>query len=686
MRNLIKKINSINTPWINDINLIIIDNEQLNELFVNSVNYKNQNDIQIIDIKEFNNKQKIILSIFINNYIGTNPVISKYNIYDELIPKKINILDFQPIFRGFYVGLELLKSNLNKFDYQNILNIGVLPTLLESYLNISTINFSNIDFLKILSSKEDNYKLYQNMIDKLLKQYNIRLIDVKKFYNNLDDLFKLKTLQNKYDLIIFDIYKNFDDNISEDFLNTINIRYLSAILNAKYIIFQFVFAINKLNKDGDLIMFLPGSNHVIYQQLISIMGHLFEKIELCNIEIDYSYRYFVICKKFNQNNLLIDQLTKKFNIIPDNILISIYDDKFKILDINFETLLIEKFNYINNKINFINKYFHNQQFIKKLNYDIHYQQLTNTIKWLEHTIDPIKINYEIQSELFDYKTNLIDKLLIIKKTEFTLKKNNYKLNIFNKKISKEEFINLLPIMTYLDFENMIIYDNIYTKTNYISVINHKKIYDKMPDINFKNINLSIIEILSNVEKSNLENSILLYCKDELNFMKLLKYFNINELTYIEWESYLNNKTNIFKNYPKNLIIQFNINLLSPLLLSLIYSYSIIYENGKIIKSRFDNYIYIYFNNPKSEDKISHFNLLEKISINDENILLSTINENFLYEFNSILNIIYVKHLVNILRYKYFIIDENYINLFKLKMRKDRIIHKYTKQIIELIYL
>jgi hypothetical protein len=296
------------------------------------------------------------------------------------------------------------------------------------------------------------------------------------------------------------------------------------------------------------------------------MSHLFEKIELCHIDIDYSYRYFVICKKFNQYNLLIDQLTKKFNIIQDNILISIYDDKFKILDINFENLLIQKFNYINSKINFINKYFHNQQLIKKLNYDIHYQQLTNTIKWLENIIDPIKINYDIQSELFEYKANLIDKLLIIKKTEFTLKKNDYKLNIFNKKILKEEFINLLPIMTYLDFENMIIYDNIYTKTNYISVINHKKIYDKMPDINFKNINLSIIEILSNVEKSNLENSNLVYCKDELNYMKLLKYLNINELTYIEWESYLNNKTNIFKNISKNLIIQFNINLLSPLLL------------------------------------------------------------------------------------------------------------------------
>ena len=130
------------------------------------------------------------------------------------------------------------------------------------------------------------------------------------------------------------------DNIQQN----INQRYLLSVLDSKYILFQVIFAINKLNTNGDLILLLSGSNHIIYQQLITILATLFEEILLINSEIDYSYRYFAICKGFKPNIKLIKELTQ--NISDNMILINLFDSSNQILDINFEKYLQLKFNKI----------------------------------------------------------------------------------------------------------------------------------------------------------------------------------------------------------------------------------------------------------------------------------------------------------------------------------------------------
>ena len=62
---------------------IILD--ELIELIYTNDRYIIQNNTIIKDIKDYNDKQKVILLMFINKYININPLISIYNKYSFLL-------------------------------------------------------------------------------------------------------------------------------------------------------------------------------------------------------------------------------------------------------------------------------------------------------------------------------------------------------------------------------------------------------------------------------------------------------------------------------------------------------------------------------------------------------------------------------------------------------------------------
>ncbi|MFM7985121.1 MAG: hypothetical protein ACKPKO_37965, partial [Candidatus Fonsibacter sp.] len=88
----------------------------------------------------------------------------------------------------------------------------------------------------------------------------------------------------------------------------INIRYLTAIVHTKYIFRQIILGLTKLNENGDMIILIHGSNHLVYQQIITLLASLFDELILINSDMDFSWRYFIVCKNYKPKQNIIDQL------------------------------------------------------------------------------------------------------------------------------------------------------------------------------------------------------------------------------------------------------------------------------------------------------------------------------------------------------------------------------------------
>jgi len=322
MNNLIKKINTIHNININ-INKTFVDLDKIIDIIIGM----EQNFLLINDIKEFNDKQKVILTIFINKYVHLYPIVSVSNMYMKTLKKNIHPLNYVNIFRGFFIATNIIKSCNCKILSNNILQVGILPTFIEAISKLTPINTDSVrlDFIKIKpTNNKSNIDIYDELISKFKIRYN--LID------NLTNLYSMdmndikSQIDIKYDLIIFDTYKNISENYLSNIQSNINQRLLTAILDSRYILFQIILGLNILNPKGDLILLFPGSNNIIYQQIITILATVFEEIQLINLEIDYSYRYFVCAKNYTPISAVINQLDKLSNINlinTDKILISI---------------------------------------------------------------------------------------------------------------------------------------------------------------------------------------------------------------------------------------------------------------------------------------------------------------------------------------------------------------------------
>jgi hypothetical protein len=602
MNNLIKKINY--TKLDITLEYIYINIHDLINLILSNPLLKEQNKKNINDIKEYNDRQKIILNIFINEYSNLYQIVSKYNKYISIESKSINLLNEKPIFRGFYNASNIIKlseCDLNK----NILQIGILPTFIESIYRL-TNSYTNLNFIRIKSFKKpSNQILYDSLINKF-KNYN--LIDINNFYYT--DIQKLinNPLLTKYDVIIFDTYKNMYNKPIEIEHTNINLRYILSIIDSKYILLQIIFALNKLNNEGTLILLLPGYNHIIYQQFITILGTLFNEILLVNCDFDYSYRYFLICKNFKPDDKLINELTKNIN---NDILINILNRDQKILDINFSTILDSKFNKIYNNISIIENIYNNKYLINKI-YDNHYNnQLNNTNKWLKLIFNKKDLNKEIKITLSKIKDNILIKLQDkLKLEEFKLEKlDEYTLNFIGENIDTVLFSKIIHYINYFILENIVVFNNNFNYETYKTLYNK---FNKTNDINL-----------------------------------IIDTYNLNDPLYLEYSLDIN----IFDNIKNQLIIKFDLYMMSPLFLSILYILTIIYKFSYIIRLDY-NFYYLGINNKKIDltDIIELYNLNKQNINKDYQIII--FNENFIEQINKIFSKLFLDQFINIIRYKF----------------------------------
>lgn len=628
------------------INLVLTDNYYI------KINTKN-----IIYIKDYNAKEKLIIDMFINNFIYFNLVRSKYNkyIYYKIIKlKNTNLINYQPIFSAFYIGIDILyRSNMNR-HYKNILQIGILPSYLEGYIKYSNIskiiekssnnlNDLNMSFLKINSKKYEsklNNVLYEQLTTKFSNKY--------KFVNKytIDTNFSNDIIKNHhYELIIFDIYKHLSDINTNEILseyNLINPSYFESLLVSKYIFKYILFAIKHLQKNGNLILLFSGYEHKIYDQFIKLLNIFFHKVQLIISPIDFSYRYHVIAHYYKHNPLL-----EKLNEININngYMINLFDNIH--INNNINISLNNKFKSIYNKIKILESYYDNHKLINKL-YDIQWCiQLYKTYKWLSKVLN-IQLFKNTKNNIYIYFKNAINK--IKKKLDkniaisYIINLKDKKLNIINTKVDQNELYLIISNLKYIKLFNLIIFTSKYTYNDYIIEYSTKYTKNDLNElINFLNIKDNNIIHMNHIIANKA------YKIEKTYFLPN------NDVFYLDIDYYLdlNDKTNIMKFNNHIIIIKFNIFNINSFLISLIYIFTLLYEKTLIYypKNIIQHVYFIGINrNSRNIDKLITF-FDANLKTLHKNLVILAFPESFINRINDILYKIIIKQLLLAFRLK-----------------------------------
>jgi hypothetical protein len=534
--------------------------------------------IKIVDIKDYSDKDKAILTMFVNDYIHLNPTISSYSRYNDLLYNDIILIE--NVNRGFYVSLDIISRFFPKVEGK-VLQISVLPTFIE-------------------------------VIKHLGKEGKFIKSDFKSYLN-------LPLISDKYDLIIFDTYKNIEHIDYNSIDESNDPRLFSAYIHFKYILKQIVFGINHLNQDGNMILLFPTLN--IYNQFLIILNLLFDQVILYHSFLDYSYRYFVICKKFDSKSKYIKSLTD-LKINNDSVLVSIITESIiypvKTLD--------DKFINIYNKIKNINKYFYLTDLMVKIYYDRYHYQLFNSIKWLKSILN-VYSNNNVDKLIKEYRKNLLHKF------------SNPSSNIYNIKLLETNKLNIVNQIINLDeFEIM------FKSVKYISLIKY------------------FIKDLDKIN-NNIINSVNIY-SDDLGL-------NLENSEFIDMNNYIFSNKNSFN----NLVIRFTIDSISPFFVSLLFIYGSAYQTIQIVKTieNRTNFYAIF------KDKIYDIPKTLIPENPDKNMILVRISE----EFIRIIDEIFKKLILSVLtfynRLEYLFVDDYFITYYKLETRHLK--HKNKKLII-----
>ena len=200
--------------------------------------------------------------------------------------------------------------------------------------------------------------------------------------------------------------------------------------------------------------------------------------------------------------------------------------------------------------------------------------------------------------------------------------------------------------------------------------------------------MNLIEILNDhlITQNDIQNIILAHHNDLSNIKNTLNYFKITNILYIDWDYYMENilTSDIdFDNLNNHILIKFQLESISPFLISFLFILCHIYSDIKIIKPQFSNsYYYIKIDNflsTKYDDVKIAFNLIKsERKVITKNYQILAINDDFLYELNKIFNKVFIIDLINNIRCKYVFNNSDYINLHSN-------INKNTNNINKLIY-
>lgn len=645
-------------------------------------------DDEIFDIKDYNDVEKIVLDVFINKYVYLNPSVSKHSLYNYILYKKIEIINYNNISTSFYVYQNIFSYNkINKDkNIKNILHIGLFPNVLEAYNIYNNNNLYNSDFIQ--SYKYSNNNLYDTLLERVSK--NIRNFTLINKLNN-NEYINLNIIKKKYNIIFFNNYKNilYFSNYN------INEKSLSSIIHFKYILNQIIFILNSLEKDGEFIILMSAYNNKIYSQIVYIIKLFFKEVNLFHSEIDLSYRIFLIGKKFyiNDNNIdIFNRLNNFYNDIKldnKNILINIienynYDNNYN----DFIENLKNKFSYIYSKIKSTIDIFSDEKILNKLHYYYYNYQLKNTLYFLINNINKIYINDNFKLKIKNFEKDIFFKIIIKRNKYFEISENIYfyKFYIINKILSNQEFYEIIKPLKFLNIYENIIYDDIiYQIDKYYHIIKQVKLYNEIYEelkyiiSNHKFTSFHIIDIIQyiyNNENSNLDN--ILYSGNIEGINGIFNYYNIKNIIYIDFsENNLYNINYIFDKY--DYVIKFSLKTITPLLLSIFYILSKYFKECFFIKISLSVYKYFFICKKYNNIKIGKINDILNNS-NDKMTYLVQINEKFINDFNNIIYNLLISELKNSILIKYIFIN-NLIDTYKLSIDKKKIIKKYLKTII-----
>ena len=655
----------------------------------------------INDIKNYNERDKLILTLFINQYINLNPTISSHNKYNEFLKPQIQMLNKKNISRGYFVTNDVLNKCNISLDKNKILNVSTIPTFAESYITLGKNNSLNIDYINVSSLKHDSTNPINNIYNELNNKFKstysqINFIDNFNFYKrHIQDIIKDEGLKPKYDLILFDTYKNIFEfneslNIIDEYpkLNTNNInRFVSAIIHNKSLIQQIIFAINKLEVDGDLILLFSGFDNIFNNQLLILLGRIFNEILLFHSDKDYSFRYYVVCKKFNNDTDMIAKLNvqyEKFLLTnSSNILISIFDSSTveylnEIPQLSISNHLINKFNLVSNKITELTKFIDQKDLIIKLYNQIYYIQLLNSYFYLIGLFNINQINEIILNKLNEHKIKLFDKMLIPYKYSFNIESSNVvKFKFIFEYLNDNQIVEMFNFMKYNKLFDLVVFNDSYSNNDFIGIESKTTFFSK--------------EIVNNPFLYELNNYL---SKFDVN-----TNINIdtNKINIFDANNILENKLNLLEkcfneNY-KYMVIKFKLNDLCPLLISIIYILSNIYGKTEIIKleSLASNFFIIFASlneniqvNTNIGKIIETYNKtisLNKANTNsnNKNLYLVQIDDNFITTFNEIILKFTLKNLMQSLRYKFIYIGKSYTESYYSLVKQSSIVKNKIKE-------
>lgn len=647
---------------------------------------------EVKDIKEFNDRDKLILQLFISKYVNLNPIISSFSKFFDFLKQPIQMLNKKTLSRGYYVANDIfIKANIN-LHYSKILNVSTIPTFLESYLTICKNNLINPDFIYIRSIKSSALSqssqsslssqtiksIYTNILNKFKETYGqINFIENLNFYESAIQSIASTNLQKKYELIIFDTYKNiieFNDstNMTNELnelnelteltkLDTNNInRLISAIIHNESLLCQIIFAINKLEIGGDLILLFSGFDNIFNNQLLIILGLLFDNLVLINSDKDYSFRYYIVCKKFNNNINFIEKITNLYsNFIANknksgNVLINLFNlstikKLTHIPQLSISNNLIDKFNTINNKIIKLTEFIDNKDLILKLYNNTYFVQLLNSYLTLEKIFEINKINKFVFEELNKYKIKVFDKLLIPYNYNFNIDSLNVtKFKFIFEIISDDQFNQLFNSINYLKLFNLVIYDDTYDNNTFLQIQNKSNIFSK--EVDQKPYLKELNKYLAKFDMSlNVENDI-----DNFN-----AFLSFNVLK------------NCIDKKSEYLIFKFCLDDLSPFFVSLIYILSNIYKKIEIIKLESLPSVFFVVFVSLNEKNILESNINKIIDKYDNEInvgikkklYLVQIDDSFLNTFNQIISKFILKEIMLSVRYKFIYIGGSFTDSF-----------------------
>ena len=464
------------THYYNDVSSDIVkffkDNGykiKTKKIFINLLNFFNQNFLDIIDFDKINIDDEILEKILLSQCMHNTNYENIEKIYNILNNNNVNFFD---ILIKIILNYEFYRSQATQQKVFNIFNfvIKINPSkCLEILQHIPFIVFADNYFDDDFNLYDDNFDI-KNIINKIKNNINTTF---NIYIDKLDKLDNISKFSNIYDVKIYSVI---DDKIVKELFNLIHPYFIDNTQNKK----------NKRRRMQKKIIVIKNDN--IYYDFIDEHTYNFFGKQITGSEIKEIYNiirkifYNYICNKFTKEKDIIkitDCSIFKYNnfLLNNEEKINLFKNIFngKILANDITSFIINNneiadFLITKSKLNenLIKTAFKmsNYNFINRM-IELKYNMKTSYLKYInqdEYLIDILKIINKYNTLEFDDE---IDWALHLKYlnpniniSEYIYDENNEELRKqLNEKINKYLELSIIDKFNLMNFDEFIGYVN-----------------------------------------------------------------------------------------------------------------------------------------------------------------------------------------------------------------------------------